>query len=269
MPGENEDPVIQAAWHEAFAEFLPKPLVGQMIADREKIWQVLVLLHEIIGHGSGTYDATKYAKGEDPVSALGPLGSALEEQRADLTALVFAGDPKLVEVGIYKNIDEAKRLQRAMYDFYATDFLRRTARERTFTEAHQRGYWLFINRAIDKGAIGWAPRDGSGTPTPENQVLVVKDYEKFHDVASELLGELQRIKAIRDENALKALFAKFSPLEAIGLPWAQAVIERGKDLRINAGYVEQPWAISADGKYSGFGGETLESIAPFWKKQSR
>jgi hypothetical protein len=34
---------------------------------------------------------------------------------------------------------------------------------------------------------------------------------------------------------------------------------------MNAGYVEQPWRVTAEGKYEMLGGTTLESIAPFWK----
>jgi hypothetical protein len=107
-------------------------------------------------------------------------------------------------------------------------------------------------------------RADGGARTPENQVLAVKDYDKFQQVANDLLGELQAIKANREEAKLKELFAKYAPLDAVQEPWAQAIIQRGKDLKINAGYVEQPWRVTADGKYESFGGTTLESIAPFW-----
>jgi hypothetical protein len=74
-------------------------------------WRNLGLMHEIIDHGSGTYDTGKYGKygkTDDPVSVQGRLGSALEEQRADLTALVFVDNPKLVETGAGKDAAEAK-----------------------------------------------------------------------------------------------------------------------------------------------------------------
>jgi hypothetical protein len=32
-----------------------------------------------------------------------------------------------------------------------------------------------------------------------------------------------------------------------------------------AAWEEQPWRVTPDGKYESLGGETLESIAPFWK----
>jgi hypothetical protein len=218
---------------------------------------VLVLLHEIIGHGSGTYDESKFKKNEDPISALGSLASALEEQRADLTALVFSGDPILVDVGIYKDLKEAKETLHAQYDLYLVDFLRRTSGQRTFTEAHQRGHWLFVNKLLEQKAVQWDAK---------KQYLRVKDYEKFHLVAQNLLEELQNIKANKEEEKLVKLFDTYAPLDAIKENWAQSVIKRGKDLKINAGYVEQPWTIEAGPQFQLFGGTTLESIAPFFEK---
>ncbi len=92
----------------------------------------------------------KYAKSDDPVSVLGRLGSALEEQRADLTALVFVDDPKLVEVGACKDAAEAKLFRQLTYDLYLGDFLLRLSRDRTLLEMHQRGHWLFINKLLTR-----------------------------------------------------------------------------------------------------------------------
>jgi dipeptidyl-peptidase-3 len=258
LPGEEEDPEVKAMRHEALQEFLPADRVAPVLANREATWRNLVLMHEIIGHGSGTYDTTKYGKTEDPVSAL-------EEQRADLTALVFAGDSKLVAVGACKDEEQAKLFRRLTYDAYLGDFLLRTSRDRSFAEMHQRGHWLFVGKLLEAGVIRWVAKDG-GTVTPENQVLVVTHYDQFQKVARDLLEEVQAIKAKREEEKLKALFEKYAPLDAIRQPWAQAVIRRGERLVINAGYVEQPWRVTRDGKYETFGGKTLESIAPFWKR---
>jgi dipeptidyl-peptidase-3 len=267
LPGESKDPQIVGAYREMLQEFLPPAMVEPTLAAREKLWQVLVLMHEIIGHGSGTYDVSKYAKGEDPISGLGSLGSALEEQRADLTALVFVDDPILVEIGTYKSPEEAKQIRKSLYDYYLADFLRRTSGQRTFAESHQRGHWLFVKMLLDNGAAAWAAKDGGKKLTPENQVLVVRDYAKFQETARELLQKLQMIKATRDEKGLAELFAKEAPLDAISLPWAQAIIARGRELKINSGHIEQPWNISKSLKFEPRGGTTLESIAPFWKQR--
>jgi len=264
MPGEEADPTLKALRREALQEFLPASKVDPVMANRETCYRNLVLMHEIIGHGSGTYDTSKYGKTDDPVSILGGLGSALEEQRADLTALVFVDDPKLVEIGACKDAIEARLFRQLTYDMYLGDFLLRLSRDRTLAEMHQRGHWLFINKLLKAGAIRWMARDG-GALTLENQVLAVVDYDQFQTVARAVLGELQAIKANRDENQLKAMFNEYALLSAIEQPWAQAVIHRGQHLAINAGYVEQPWRVTADGKYEMLGGNTLESIAPFWK----
>lgn len=140
-------------------------------------------------------------------------------------------------------------------------------RDRSFAEMHQRGHWLFINKLLEARAIRWVARDGTA-PTPQNQVLAVTDYDKFHKATVDVLAELQAIKANRDEAALQTIFAKYAPLDAIGQPWAQALFARGADLLINAGYVEQPWCITPDAKFESFGGTTLDSIAPYWMQAS-
>ena len=134
LPGEDTNKERLEIRKEALSEFAPADKVEALTQNQDQIWKVIVLLHEIIGHGSGTYDPAKYGPKEDPISALGEVGgSALEEQRADLAALVFAGDARLADVGIYENAEKAKETQRLMYDYYVADFLRRTSRERNFS----------------------------------------------------------------------------------------------------------------------------------------
>ncbi len=156
MPGEDADKALKAMRREAMQEFLPAAKVEPVLAEQERIWRNIVLMHEIIGHGSGTYDTGKYGKTDDPVSVLGRLGSALEEERADLTALVFVDDPKLVEAGALKDANEAKRFRQLTYDLYASDFLQRLSKDRTLAEMHQRGHWLLINKLLRRGPFsGW------------------------------------------------------------------------------------------------------------------
>ena len=54
-------------------------------------------MHEVIGHGSGKVDERLNG---NPQAALKEQFSALEESRADLVALYFLPDPKLVELGL-------------------------------------------------------------------------------------------------------------------------------------------------------------------------
>ena len=71
-------------------------------ADRAKKWggfaqELTTAMHEVIGHGSG-----RMAPGvtEPPHRLLGEQYSSIEEARADLVALYFLPDAKLVELGI-------------------------------------------------------------------------------------------------------------------------------------------------------------------------
>ena len=59
-------------------------------------------LHECLGHASG-----QLLPGVDQ-DALKAYGSSLEEGRADLFALYYLADPKLVELGIFPNMDTYK-----------------------------------------------------------------------------------------------------------------------------------------------------------------
>src|SRR5262249_20109205 len=154
---------------------------------------------------------------------------------------VFVADPRLVDVGLCKDPKQAKLFRRLTYDGYLADFLRRTSGGRSFTEMHQRGHWLFINKLLKAAANRLAGEDGRSTPTPDNQVLEVADYDVYQKVARDLLQELQAIKANREEGKLRQLFQEYAPLDAIHEPWAQAIIRRGQNLLVNAGYVEQPW----------------------------
>ena len=270
MPGADKDPAERRVFEEAFKEFMPASLVARALEHRARARRLVTLLHEIIGHGSGTYDRTKYGATEDPISALGAAGgSVLEEQRADLAALSFFNDPKMVEIGIFKNAAEADLLRNVAYDMYLGTSLLRLSRERSIAEAHSRGHWLFINRLLAAGAARWVARDDSASVTDDNRVLAVVDYAKMQAESVKLLAELQTLKALRNEAGLRSLLATRAPLDEVGQPWAQAVIRRGEGLLYNAGAVEQPWGILEE-EHEGTlrletrGGTSLLSVAPFW-----
>ena len=69
-------------------------------------------MHEVIGHASGKVD--ERLKG-NPQAALKEQFSALEEARADLVALYFLPDPKLVELGLVP-ADDHDEIVRAEYE---------------------------------------------------------------------------------------------------------------------------------------------------------
>jgi dipeptidyl-peptidase-3 len=176
-------------------------------ADRATRWntlagELLVNMHEVIGHASGKISE---ALGGKPQDALREQYSALEEGRADLVALYFMPDPKLAELGLVAAADQAD-LARAAYENYARNALvqlRRLKQGTQIEEDHMRNrqmiaHWLIANtRAIDV-----RQRDGK-------TYYVVTDPETFRAGVGRLLAEVQRIKSEGDYPAARALFENY------------------------------------------------------------
>lgn len=155
-------------------------------------------MHEVIGHGSGKVEERLQG---NPQAALKEQFSAIEESRADLVALYFLPDPKLVEFGLVPKDDHAD-IVRAEYEAYARNALVQLRRVRTGTqieEDHMRNrqtivHWLMANTP----AIEVRRRDGK-------TFYVVADVGAFRDGVAHLLAEVQRIKAQGDYEAARAL----------------------------------------------------------------
>lgn len=159
-------------------------------------------LHEVIGHASG--------KLEDgvgtPKETLKNYASTLEEARADLVALYYILDPKLIEMGLMETLDVGK----AEYDGYIRNGLmvqlRRIEPGENIEESHMRNRQLVAKWAYEKGAeenvIERKEKDG-------NTYFVVNDYDKLRVLFGELLKEIQRIKSQGDYEAGKALVENY------------------------------------------------------------
>jgi dipeptidyl-peptidase-3 len=159
-------------------------------------------MHEVIGHGSGKI--REHLNG-NPQGMLKEQYSALEESRADLVALYFLPDPKLVELGLV-DPDEHDDIVRAEYEGYARNALVQLRRVREGTqieEDHMRNRQMIVRWLIDNtSAIEVRRRDGKTYYT-------VADVTAFQRGAGRLLAEVQRIKSEGDYEAAKALFETY------------------------------------------------------------
>jgi dipeptidyl-peptidase-3 len=156
-------------------------------------------LHEVLGHASGRQ---KEGRTGTPQELIKEHFSALEEGRADLVALYFLPDPKMVELGIIPAADH-DNVVRAEYEAYARNALVQLRRVREGTqieEDHMRNRqmivrWLMANTK----AIEERTRDGK-------HYLVMVDPVAFREGAGRLLAEVQRIKSEGDAAAAAKLF---------------------------------------------------------------
>jgi dipeptidyl-peptidase-3 len=156
-------------------------------------------MHEVIGHASGQQ---KPGLAGSPAALIGEHFSALEEGRADLIALYWISDPKLVELGVMPAADQAN-IALAEYEAYTRNALVQLRRVREGTQIeddHMRNRqmvvrWLMANTK----AIEERTRDGK-------RYLVVVDPSAFRDGVGRLLAEVQRIKSEGDARAAAQLF---------------------------------------------------------------
>ncbi|MEZ4265321.1 MAG: dihydrofolate reductase [Myxococcota bacterium] len=156
-------------------------------------------MHEVIGHASGRLEPGVGQPGE----TLKAYASALEEARADLVALYFLMDPKLVELGVMESLEVGKS---AYDDYIRNGLLVQLARiepGHNLEEAHMRNRQLVALWAYEKGkeknVVERVETDGK-------TAFLVRDYEALRALWGELLREIQRIKSTGDYAAAKALF---------------------------------------------------------------
>lgn len=158
-------------------------------------------LHECLGHGSG-----KLLPGVDP-DALKAHGSTLEEARADLFALYYLADPKLLEIGLLDNPDAYKaEYYKYMLNGLMTQLMR-IEPGKDVEEAHMRNRKLIAEWCYEHGradnVIELVKTDGK-------TYVKINDYQRLRQLIGELLAEVQRIKSEGDYAAGEALVEKYA-----------------------------------------------------------
>lgn len=157
-------------------------------------------LHECLGHASG-----KLLPGVDG-DALKAYGSTLEEGRADLFALYYLADPKLVELGIFSSPDTYKA---EYYKYIMNGLMTQLTRiepGKDIEESHMRNRKFISEWCYQKGkadnVIEYVKRDGK-------TYIKINDYAKLRDLFGKLLAEVQRIKSTGDYEAGRELVENY------------------------------------------------------------
>lgn len=158
-------------------------------------------LHECLGHASG-----RLLPGVDQ-DALKAHGSTLEEARADLFALYYLADPKLLELGLLDNPDAYKaEYYKYMLNGLMTQLMR-IEPGKDVEEAHMRNRKLIAEWAYEHGkadnVVEYVKNDGK-------TFIKINDYRKLRDLFGQLLGEIQRIKSEGDYEAGRDLVEKYA-----------------------------------------------------------
>ena len=157
-------------------------------------------LHECLGHGSG-----KMMPGVT-TEALKNYYSTLEEARADLFALYYIADPKLLELGIITGPEVAE----CEYDTYIRNALltqlTRIKPGDSLEEAHMRNRQLIASWVYEQGKeakVIEKIREQGKT------YFVIRDYEALRILFGKLLAEVQRIKSEGDYPAARDLIETY------------------------------------------------------------
>lgn len=193
----------KAAQGNGFAEeFVLREEDRQRMAEYGKLSDDLHTdLHECLGHGSG--QLAPGTKGDE----LRTYSSTLEEARADLFALYYLGDEKLVEIGLIPTLDVAW----AQYSKYIMNGMQtqlsRIELGKNVEESHMRNRKLIAEWCYEKGkaenVIELVEKDGK-------HYVVVNNFPRLRELFGELLYEVQRIKSEGDYEAGKALVEDYA-----------------------------------------------------------
>ena len=180
------------------AFYLGDDVIARQKAHGELAAKLHTAMHEVIGHASGKLNSGI----GNPHETLKNYASTLEEARADLVALYYIYDQKLVDIGLMSTLDVGK----CEYESYINNGLflqlRRLDKGENIEEDHMRNRQLVAAWAFEKGkaenVIEQKKVDGK-------TYFVINDYAKLKIIFGELLKEIQRIKSEGDFNAAEKM----------------------------------------------------------------
>lgn len=202
--------------------------LNDTVIQRMKKWGSLAAdlhtdMHECIGHASGQINPGV----ETTDKTLKNYASTLEEARADLVALYYILDQKLVDIGVMPSLEAGM----AEYDSYMMNGLMtqltRLKPGDNLEESHMRNRQLNAKWAFEKGkkdnVVELVKKNGK-------TYVQINDYKKLRDLFGQLLREIQRIKSEGDFNGGKNLVETYSVKVDVALH--KEVLERYKKLNV-------------------------------------
>ena len=158
-------------------------------------------LHECLGHGSG-----QLLPGTDP-DALKSYGSTIEEARADLFALYYIADKKLVDLGL---LSDKNAYQSQYYTYILNGLMTQLVRIKPgaqLEEAHMRNRALIARWCYEKGKDQDVIEMYKGK---DGHYIRINDYHALRQLFAQLLAEIQRIKSEGDFPAAQRLVEDYA-----------------------------------------------------------
>lgn len=162
---------------------------------------VEVDLHECLGHGSG--QLAEGTKGDE----LKNYGSPLEETRAELFALYYIADPKMVELGVLPSQDAYKAEYEKFIFNGMMGQLTRIKPGNNVEQAHMRSRQLIGNWAYELGQ-----KDNVIEKVEQNgkTYIRVNDFDALRKIFGQMLAEIQRVKSEGDYAKGKELIETYA-----------------------------------------------------------
>lgn len=225
-------------------------MLDEFVADKDKLKRMKehgnlgsdlhTDMHECIGHASGQINPGVGT----PDKTLKNYASCLEEARADLVALYYIMDPKLVQIGVMPSLEVGK----AEYDSYMMNGLMtqltRLKLGDNIEEAHMRNralnaYWVYEKGKKDN-VVEFIKKDNKS-------YVQINDYDKLRVLFGELLREIQRIKSEGDFTAGKNLVENYGV--KVNQTLHKEVLDRYAKLNLKAykGFIQPRLVATMDG----------------------